>query len=49
VEVSAAVGPGWMDNILNFFLSDLQNLEERAKKFIELRESMLNKSRIWSL
>jgi hypothetical protein len=29
--------PGWMENILNFFSSDLQNLEQRAKKFIELR------------
>ena len=29
-------GPGWMDNILIFFLSDLKNLEQRAKKFIEL-------------
>jgi len=25
-----------MDNLLNFFLSGLQKLEKRAKKFIEL-------------
>jgi len=29
--------PGWMDNILNFFLNGLQELEQRAKKCIELR------------
>jgi histone-lysine N-methyltransferase SETMAR len=29
--------PGWMDNVLNFFLSGLQNLEPRAKKYIKLR------------
>jgi hypothetical protein len=29
--------PGWTDNILNFFLSGLKKLEQRAKKFIELR------------
>ena len=28
--------PGWTDNILNFFLSGLQKLEQWAKKFIEL-------------
>ena len=27
---------GWTDNLLNFFLSGLQNLEQRAKKCIEL-------------
>jgi hypothetical protein len=30
-------GPGCLDNILNFFLNYLQNLEERAKTYIELR------------
>ena len=29
--------PGWMDYLLNFFLSGLQKLEQRAKKCIELR------------
>ena len=29
--------PGWMDNLLNCFLSGLQKLEQRAKKRIELR------------
>jgi len=29
--------PGWMDNLLNFFLSGLQKLEQWAKKCIELR------------
>ena len=29
--------PGWTDNLLNFSLSDLQKLEQRAKKCIELR------------
>ena len=29
--------PGWMDKLLNFFLSGLQKLEQRAKKCIELR------------
>ena len=29
--------PGWTDNILNFFLSGLQELEQRAKKCIEFR------------
>ena len=29
--------PGWTDKLLNFFLSDLQKLEQRAKKCIELR------------
>ena len=28
--------PGWTDNVLNFFLSGLQKLEQQAKKFIEL-------------
>jgi len=28
--------PGWMDDLLNFFLSGLQKLEQRAKKCIEL-------------
>jgi hypothetical protein len=32
-----------------FFLSGLHKLEQRAKKRIELRGSMLNKCRIWSL
>jgi hypothetical protein len=39
-----------MDKLLNFFLSGLQKVEQRAKKGIELRVgSMLNKSRVWSL
>jgi len=29
--------PGWMDNLLNFFLSDLQKLEQRARNCTELR------------
>ena len=29
--------PGWTDNLLIFFLSGLQKLEQRAKKCIELR------------
>ena len=29
--------PGWSDNVLNFFWSGLQKLEQRAKKCIELR------------
>jgi len=29
--------PGWTDNVLIFFLSGLQKLEQRAKKCIELR------------
>jgi len=29
--------PGWKDNLLNFFLSCLQKLEQRTKKCIELR------------
>jgi len=33
--------PGWMDNVLNFFLSGLQKLEQRAKKFIELRGELV--------
>ena len=41
--------PGWTDNVLNFFLSGLQKLEQRAKKCTELRGSMLNKYRVWSL
>ena len=28
--------PGWMDNLLNFFLSGLQKLEQQAKKCTEL-------------
>ena len=30
-------GPGWTDNLLNFFLSGLQKIKQRAKKCIELR------------
>jgi len=37
VEVIAAWRPGWTDNLLNFFLSGLQKLEQWAKKCIELR------------
>ena len=33
----AEVIAGWTDNILNFLLSGLQKLEQRAKKCIELR------------
>jgi hypothetical protein len=29
--------PGWMDNLLNFFLSGLQKSEQRAKRCIEFR------------
>ena len=29
--------PPWTDNLLNFILSGLQKLEQRAKKCIELR------------
>jgi hypothetical protein len=29
--------PGWTDILIFFFLSGLQKLEQRAKKFIELR------------
>jgi len=28
--------PGWTDNLLNFYLSGFQKLEQRAKKCIEL-------------
>jgi len=35
-EVIAAQRPGWMDNLLNFFLSGLQKLEQWATKCIEL-------------
>jgi len=41
--------PGWADNLLNFFLSGLQKLEQRAKKCLSLVGSMLNKSWVWSL
>jgi len=37
MEVIAATRPGWTDNLLNFFLSGLQKLEQWAKKCIELR------------
>jgi hypothetical protein len=33
-EVIAAAGLGWTDNFLNFFLSGLQKLEQRAKKLL---------------
>jgi len=29
--------PGWTDNFMDFFLSGLQKLEQRAEKCIELR------------
>ena len=29
--------PGWTDNMLNFFMNDLQKLEQRTKKCIEFR------------
>jgi hypothetical protein len=35
-EVIAAMETGCTDNILNFILSGLQKLEQRAKKCIEL-------------
>ena len=38
--------PGWTDNLLNFFLNGLLKLEQRAKKFIELWGSILNKSQV---
>jgi len=48
-EVVAAVET-WLDGQPSgFFLSGLQNLEQRAKKCIELRGELLNKSRVWSL
>jgi len=49
-EVVIAAEEIWLDEQPSeFFLSGLQKLEQRAKKCIELRESMLNKSRVWSL
>jgi len=49
VEVTAATEI-WLDRqISECFLSGLQKLEQRAKKCIELRGSMLNKSRVWSM
>ena len=39
----------WLDGQYSeYFLSDLQKLEQRAKKCIEFR-GMFNKSRVWSL
>ena len=35
--------PSWTDNLLNFFLSGLQKLEQRAKKCTELRGEYLVK------
>jgi hypothetical protein len=47
VEVIAAMG-SWLDGQASeFFLSALQKLEQQAKKCIELRGSMSNKSRVW--
>jgi len=40
--------PGWTDSFLNVCLSGVEKLEQQAKKFIELRGDMLNKSRVWS-
>jgi histone-lysine N-methyltransferase SETMAR len=37
----AEVIAGWTDSILNFFLSGLQKLEQRAKKCIELRREFV--------
>ena len=49
VEVIAAAET-WLDGQPSeFFLSGLQKLEQRARKCIELRLSVLNKSRVWSL
>ena len=36
-EVIAAWRPGWTDKLMNFFLSVLQKMEQRAKTCIELR------------
>ena len=36
-EVLLPRRPVWTDNILNFFLTGLQKLEQRAKKYIDLR------------
>ena len=48
-EVIVAVET-WLDGQYSeFFLSGWQKLEQRAKKCTELRGSMLNKSRVWSL
>ena len=38
VEIIAAAETGGTDNLLNFFLSGLQKLQQRAKKCIELHE-----------
>ena len=35
--------PGWLDNLLIFFLSGLQKLEQWAKKCIELRGEYVEK------
>ena len=48
-EVTAAAET-WLDGQhSDIFLSGLQKLEQRAKKCIELRGGMLNKSRVWLL
>jgi len=48
-EVIAAAET-WLDGqVSEFFLSGLQKLEQLAKKCTELRGSMWNKSRVWSL
>ena len=49
MEVVAAVETWFGRQPSEFFLSGLQKLEQWAKKFIELRGSMLNKSCVWSL
>ena len=37
VDVIVPRRPGWTGNLLNFFFSGLQKLEQRAKKCVELR------------
>jgi len=41
--------PGWTDNVPIFFLSGLQKLENGLRSVLGFVESMLNKSRVWSL
>jgi len=48
-EVIAAAET-WLDGQTSeFFLSGLQKLQQRAKKYIELRGIMWNKPGVWSL
>ena len=41
--------PGWMDDLLNFFLRGLQKLEQGLRSVLSFVGSMLNKSQVWSL